>query len=133
MVRRSYFGSCRETVRLQLGLCGTEFRVVSFLQTTRLWERVASELWCCFRKCQLSFYPGVPFLSSKLSADLPGVAHSTLFSGPLSRAAAFPRLRRVFSIRHVRRWVCDCGELDWLGLLEGPVEKMGVVMRVGEF
>ena len=75
----------------------------------------------------------MPFLSSKLSADLPGVAHSTLFSGPLSRAAAFPRLRRVFSIRHVRRWVCDCGELDWLGLLERPVEEMGVVMHVGEF
>lgn len=75
----------------------------------------------------------MPLLSSKLSDDLPGVAHWALFSGPLSRAAAFPRLRRIFSIRHVRRWVCDCGELDWLGLLERPVEEMGVVMHVGEF
>ena len=72
-------------------------------------------------------------LASKLSAEIPGVAHWTLFSGPLSRAAVLPRLRRDLRTGNVRRWVCDCIELRWPDHFGESFQKMGAVVHPGKF
>jgi hypothetical protein len=73
------------------------------------------------------------FAGFETEAYLPGVAHWALFSGPLSRAAVLPRLRRDFRTGHVRRWGCDCIELHWHDHFGESVEKMGAVVHPGKF